>query len=327
MSSTWHKLKWPLIALAIAFLFNAFLTPGFFHFTVRDGRVYGSVIDILNRAAPVMLLSLGMTLVIATGGVDLSVGAVMAIAGAVAAILVSRQFGVPVVIAAGLGVALIAGIWNGALVGIFKVPPIVATLILMVSGRGIAQLLTNGQIITFENKSFEFIGRGAFAGLPFTITLVLLVWALLALLKLRTAFGLFIECTGDNETASRYSGVNTNLVKVIVYGVCSLCAGLAGLIVTTDIKAADANNAGLWLELDAILATVIGGTALTGGRFFLAGSLVGAILIQTLTTTILTRGVAVELTLVVKAVVVILVCLLQSEKFRAAIWKRKAANA
>lgn len=326
MSSTWHKLKWPLIALALALAFNAFLTTGFFHFTIRDGRLYGSVIDILNRAAPVMLLSLGMTLVIATGGVDLSVGAVMAIAGAVAAILVSKGTAVPVVIAAGLGVAVIAGLWNGALVGLFKVPPIVATLILMVSGRGIAQLLTNGQIITFENKSFEYIGRGAFAGLPFTIALVLMVWAVLSLLKSRTAMGLFIECTGDNEIASRYSGVNTNVVKLAVYAICALCAGIAGLIVTTDIKAADANNAGLWLELDAILATVIGGTALTGGRFQLAGSLIGAILIQTITTTILTRGVAVELTLVVKAVVVILVCLLQSEKFRAAIWKPKAAN-
>lgn len=323
--TTWQKLKWPLIALAAALLFNAFFSPGFFSFTVRDGRLYGSAIDILNRAAPVMLLSLGMTLVIATGGVDLSVGAVMAITGATAALLLTKAaLGVPTVIAISLAVSIIAGIWNGALVGIFKVPPIVATLILMVSGRGIAQLLTDGQIITFENKSFEFIGRGAFAGLPFTITLVLIVWAALSLLKARTALGLFVECTGDNETASRYAGVNTRLVKSIAYTACAFCAGLAGLIVTTDIKAADANNAGLWLELDAILATVIGGTALTGGRFYLTGSLLGAILIQTLTTTILTRGIKVELTLVVKAVVVILVCLLQSEKFRGAVWKRRA---
>ncbi len=325
--TAWHKLKWPLIALAAALFFNAIFTTGFFNFTVRDGRLYGSVIDILNRAAPVMLLALGMTLVIATGGVDLSVGAVMAITGATAALLLTRaSLGVPAVIVISLAVAIIAGIWNGALVGLFKVPPIVATLILMVSGRGIAQLLTDGQIITFENKSFEFIGRGAVAGLPFTLTLVLAVWLVLSLLKSRTALGLFIECTGDNETASRYSGVNTNLVKFAVYSACSLCAGIAGLIVTTDIKAADANNAGLWLELDAILATVIGGTALNGGRFSLTGSLIGAILIQTITTTILTRGVAVELTLVVKAVVVILVCLLQSEKFRTAVWKRKAAT-
>ncbi len=324
--STWHKLKWPLLALALALAFNAVATPGFFAFTVRDGRLYGSIIDILNRAAPVMLLSLGMTLVIATGGVDLSVGAVMAITGATAALLITKtSFGVPAVISLSLAVAVVAGLWNGLLVGLCKVPPIVATLILMVSGRGIAQLLTDGQIITFENKAFEFIGRGALAGLPFTITLVLVVWTGLTLLKSRTALGLFIECTGDNETASRYAGVSTNLVKLATYAACALCAGLAGLIVTADIKAADANNAGLWLELDAILATVIGGTALTGGRFFLGGSLIGAVLIQTLTTTILTRGVAVELTLVVKAVVVILVCLLQSERFRALFLRRRVA--
>jgi ribose/xylose/arabinose/galactoside ABC-type transport system permease subunit len=322
---TWRKLQWPLLALALVCLFNFTFTKDFFEVTVRNGRVYGSVIDILNRAAPVMLLALGMTLVIATGGVDLSVGAVMAITGASAALLVTKGFPVPVVIAVSLGTALAAGLWNGTLVGFLNVPPIVATLVLMVAGRGIAQLLTGGQIITFENRALEFVGRGAFLGLPFTITLVLIVFFVVLFVQRRTAAGLFIEATGDNETASRYSGVNTRLVKVLVYSFCGVCAGLAGLIVTADIKAADANNAGLWLELDAILATVIGGTALQGGRFFALGSLVGAILIQTLTTTILTRGVPVEFTLVVKAVVIIAVCLLQSEEFRKLIWRRAPA--
>ena len=325
-TTTWHKLKWPVIALALVLIFNFFYTEKFFHFTIRNDRVYGSVIDILNRAAPVMLLALGMTLVIATGGVDLSVGAVMAITGASAALLVTKTgLPVPAVIALSLGAALLTGIWNGLLVGFLQVPPIVATLILMVSGRGIAQLLTDGQIITFENRALEFIGRGTFLGLPFTITLVLLVFLLVVFLQTRTATGLFIESTGDNETASRYSGVNTRLVKLLVYSFCGVCAGIAGLIVTADIKAADANNAGLWLELDAILATVIGGTPLQGGRFYPAGSLVGAILIQTLTTTILTRGVPVEFTLVVKALVIIGVCLLQSEEFRKLVWRRSAS--
>ncbi|HEV8290975.1 MAG TPA: ABC transporter permease, partial [Tepidisphaeraceae bacterium] len=310
------------------FLFNLLFTPGFFALTVRDGRLYGSVIDILNRAAPVMLLALGMTLVIATGGIDLSVGAVMAITGACAALLVTKT-GLPVaaVIAVSLGAALVAGLWNGLLVGVLQVPPIVATLILMVSGRGIAQLLTDGQIITFENRSLEFIGRGTFLGLPFTITLVLLVFLIVVFAQTRTPAGLFIEATGDNETASRYSAVNTRAVKLLVYSVCAVCAGMAGLIVTADIKAADANNAGLWLELDAILATVIGGTPLQGGRFYPAASLVGAILIQTLMTTILTRGIPVEFTLVVKALVIIAVCLLQSEAFWAVVWKRKVRSA
>jgi len=311
----WRNLRWPLAALGLLLLFNLVFTPGFFHFELKEGRLYGSLIDILNRAAPVMLLSLGMTLVIATGGIDLSVGAIMAMAGAVGALLINAGGPVALAITAALAGATMAGLWNGALVGPLQVPPIVATLILMVSGRGIAQLLTNGQIITFENRAFEYIGRGHLAGVPFPIFLVAGCFLILHRSLTRTAAGLFMEACGDNELASRYAGVNTRLVKFIVYGASGLCAGLAGLIVATDIKGADANNAGLYLELDAILAVVLGGTALAGGRPHLGGSLLGAALIQTLTTTILTR-VSPHFTLVVKSAVIIGVCLLQAPKFR-----------
>ena len=322
-SPDWKRLQWPLAALALVLVFNLFCTPGFFRIEFKDGRFYGSLLDILNRGTPVALAALGMTLVIATGGVDLSVGAVMAITGSIAALLITKGgASVPLVIAGSLLAAAGAGFWNGVLVGMFRISPIVATLILMVSGRGIAQLLNGGQIITFENRAFQFISRGTLLGLPFTIALTLAVFAVLSFLKRRTALGLFIEATGDNEVASRYSGINTRAVKLLVYAVCSLCAGIAGLILVTDIKAADANNAGLWLELDAILATVIGGTALQGGRFYLFGSLLGAVLIQTLTTTILTRGVPVEFTLIVKALVIVIVCLLQSEAFRRIVLRR-----
>jgi len=223
-----------------------------------------------------------------------------------------------------LAAGVAAGLWNGLLVAFLEVQPIVATLILMVAGRGIAQLLTDGQIITFENSAFAFIGGGTFAGLPFTVTIVLIVLLAGAWLTRKTALGLFIESVGDNEMASRYSGVNTGWVKLFVYAFTGLCASVAGLIVASDIKAADANNAGQWLELDAILAVVIGGTTLTGGRFYLFSSMIGALLIQTLTTTILTRGIPVEFTLVVKAVVIVAVCLLQSETFRQSLLRRQA---
>lgn len=311
------KLLWPLLALAVLLIFNFFFSPGFFDIVVRDGRLYGSLIDILDRAAPVMLLSLGMTLVIATGGVDLSVGAIMAIAGTVAAWLLADQgSGAFVAILVPVLACAVAGAWNGALVAWAGVQPIVATLILMVAGRGVAQLLSQGQIITFDDPTVAFIGGGAFAGLPFSITIVLVVLALTALLTRRTAIGLFIEAVGNNLVASRYAGVNVRMVTFIVYVFSGVCSAVAGLIVAADIRAADANNAGLYLELDAILAVVIGGTALTGGRFYLIGSLVGALIIQTLTTTILTLGIPVEWTLVVKATVVLVVCLLQSDEFR-----------
>jgi ribose/xylose/arabinose/galactoside ABC-type transport system permease subunit len=280
---------------------------------------------VLHRAAPVLLTALGMTLVIATRGVDLSVGAVVAIAGSVAVLLVG-QAGLPLglVIAATLGAALLAGMANGVLVSVCGVQPIVATLVLMVAGRGVAQLLTGGQIITCENAAFSFIGGGYLLGLPLSVTIVAVMYAATALLTRRTALGLFIESVGNNETASRYAGVHVQLVKWLVYSLCGFCAGVAGLIVASEIKAADANNAGLYLELDAILAAVIGGTSLAGGRFHLGGTIIGALLIQTLTTTILTRGVPVEYTLVVKAVVVLAVCLLQSEQVRVLVLRRRA---
>ena len=330
----WTRLLWPLLALVVLLAFDLIYIRGFFQIQIRDVRLYGSLIDILDRATPVLLLSVGMTLVIATGGVDLSVGAIMAISGAVAAQLVAHH-GPAVAMAAALLVSLVGGAWNGLLVAGLGIQPIVATLILMVAGRGIAQLITGGQIITFNNPTFEFVASGALSdllpdrwreaapvfwaitlGYPFTIPLALLVACATGLIARKTAIGLFIEAVGGNATASRYAGVNSGAVKFMAYVFSGLCAGVAGLIVASDIRAADPNNAGLYLELDAILAVVIGGTALTGGRFSLPGSVLGALVIQALTTTILTLGVKAQWTLVVKALVVVIVCLLQSEGLR-----------
>lgn len=310
-------LFWPLLALGLLLLFNQFFTPGFFDLKILDGHLYGTRIDILNHGAKVMLLALGMTLVIATGGVDLSVGAIMAIAGAVVAQLVVAQgVSAPAAMAAALGVSLLLGAWNGLLVAVIGIQPIVATLILMVAGRGVAQLITDGQIINFNDATLVYLGNGHLLGLPFTLTLVLAMLAATQLLTRRTALGLFIESVGDNDTASRYAGVNARLVKFMAYVFAGFCAGLAGLVAASNIKSADANHAGLYLELDAILAVVVGGTALTGGRFYLMGSVIGALLIQTLTTTMYARNVSADIAPVPKALVIIAVCLLQSEVSR-----------
>lgn len=332
---------WSLVALVALLSFNGLFTDGFFRIEVRDGHLYGSLIDVLDRAAPLFLVALGMTLVLATGGVDLSVGAVMAIAGAVAAKIVARPAavaeagglagldahgGFAFALLVALAVGCLAGFVNGILVGVVEVQPIVATLILMVAGRGIAQLITDGQIITFHDPAFEFLSNGFFLGLPFTVTLVALLFLCVWLLTRKTAFGLFVEAGGDNPVATRHAGVNIRAIKVLVYTLTGFLSALAGVLVASDIKAADANNAGLYLELDAILAAVLGGTALAGGRFFLGGTLIGAALIQVMTTTILTRGVAVEYTLVVKAIIIVVVCLLQSERVRSfARTRRKVA--
>jgi simple sugar transport system permease protein len=264
-----------------------------------------------------MLLALGMTLVIATGGVDLSVGAVMALSATITAqtvVAMGWPFWGGCLLA--LAVALLAGAWNGLLVAGVGVQPIVATLILMVSGRGIAQLVSAGQIITFSEPTYTFIGNGHLFRLPFTVTLVLAMLGLTTALTRTTAVGLFIEAVGDNPTASRYSGVSPRLTKFLVYTFTGLCAGLAGLIAASNVKSADANHCGLFLELDAILAVVIGGTALSGGRFSLLGSMVGALFIQALTTTMYARNVSSDVAPVPKALAIVAVCLLQSEALR-----------
>ncbi|MCY2951038.1 MAG: ABC transporter permease [Planctomycetota bacterium] len=311
------KLIWPVAALGLLLAFNLAFTSLFFRLEWRDGHLYGSLIDVLNRGSPVMLLALGMTLVIATGGVDLSVGAVMAISGAVAAQMINVP-GMPfgLVIAGALAVSVLAGVWNGLLVGIFKIQPIVATLILMVAGRGVAQLITGGQYTTFTDAKLVYVGNGHLFGLPFPVTIVFVMLVVTGLLTRKTALGLFVESVGDNEKATHYAGISSRAVKFMAYVFAGLCAGLAGLVAVSNIKCADSNHAGLFLELDAILAVVVGGTALTGGRFYLLGSIVGALLIQTLTTTMYMRNVSPEIAPVPKAIVIVAVCLLQSPVFR-----------
>ncbi|QYK03044.1 ABC transporter permease [Shewanella psychrotolerans] len=313
----WLRYLWPVAALVLLLVVNLFIDSSFFHLTFQDDRFYGSLIDILNRAAPVALLAIGMSLVIATGGIDLSVGAVMAIAGAACAnLLLVPDLSVFTVVIIGLLVGILAGCVNGGLVAYLGIQPIVATLLLMVAGRGIAQLINQGQIVTFQSPGFAAIGTGQWLGLPMPIWIVIAMLIATQLLLRKTALGLFIEAVGCNAKASRYMGINDKSIKLFVYAVAGLCAALAGMISAADIQGSDANNAGLWLELDAILAVVIGGAALTGGRFSLILSIVGALIIQTLATTIIVSGLPAKFNLLIKAVVILLVLLLQSELFR-----------
>lgn len=331
-----HRLAWPLITLALLLTVNVAFNASFLHIEWRDGHLYGSLIDVLNRAAPLVLVSLGMTMVIATRGIDISVGAVVAIAAAVAAWLIGgsvspneSRFPLPIAILGALGVALVCGLWNGILVARVGMQPIIATLILMVAGRGIAQLITDGQIITIYYTPYFFMGGGYLVGLPFSLFIVAAVFALLYLAVTHTALGLFIQAVGINPTAARVAGVQAGRLTVAAYVFCGVCAGIAGLLISSNVKSADGNNAGQLLELDAILAVTLGGTALTGGRFSLVGSVVGALIIQTLTYAIYSLGVPPEVNLVVKAVVVFVVMLLQSPEFRAqigAIVRRPAAG-
>jgi ribose/xylose/arabinose/galactoside ABC-type transport system permease subunit len=301
-----------LIALVGVLLINWLLFPNFFRITWQDGRLFGSLIDVLNRGAPVAILAIGMVGVIATKGVDLSVGAVMAMAGAVAATMVVAGYPAPIAVAAALAVGLACGLWNGFLVAVLDIQPIVATLVLMVAGRGIAQLITEGFIVTFTDPVLIFIGTGSFLGLPMAMVIALVLLVLVTLLVRRTAIGLFIEAVGVNRAAASLAGIRSRMLLVLVYGLSGFCAAIAGIIVAGDIRGADANNAGLWLELDAILAVVIGGTSLLGGRFSVPLAVVGALIIQAMNTGILVSGFPPEFNLIVKAALIFLVLVIQS---------------
>lgn len=355
--TSYGKVLWPLLTLVAILLFNLLFTKDFFVITFRDGHLDGNVINILKNGAPVMLLSMGMTLVIATAGIDLSVGSVMAIAGATAAVLISRPdyafltrwvdvhgghvdqlWSLWGIIGLALLAAIIVGVVNGLLVAVVDLQPIVATLIMMIVGQGIAELITDNRPTTFDTVPlpegviatlpagaphalvpvFLQIGRGFMFGLPIAFLIALVMAGATALLVRGTALGLFLESIGNNATASRYAGINARIIKIVAYLWCALCAGIAGLIPTASV--ANLNPAAIFKEsheLDGILAAAIGGASLAGGRFSLAGSLLGALVIQLLTTTMYSLGVSTNVAMIAKAGVVVGVCLLQSDKFRA----------
>lgn len=314
------RLFWPVVLLLVLFAINVIAFPGFLSITVRDGNLYGSLIDILRNGAPMTIIAIGMTLVIATQGIDLSVGAIAAIAGAVACsiLLGSDDPGSPGVVALAIIVAvlisLVLGVWNGFLVAVLGIQPIIATLVLMTAGRGAAMLLTEGQILTVTSAPFKALGAGFLFGIPIAVYIAVGVFILAAVLTRRTALGLFIESVGINPEAARQAGVRARGLLFAVYIFVGICSAVAGLILTANTMAADANNTALFIELDAILAVVIGGTSLMGGRYSLTGTLVGALVIQTLVTTVYTVGIPPIATMVFKAAVVTLVCLLQSPR-------------
>jgi galactofuranose transport system permease protein len=291
-----------LLALFSLIIFNAIFTNNFL--TLQTLNVN------LTQVATIVIVGVGMTLVIATGGIDLSVGSLMAISGALAPMLfmnpaippalgVALAFTLPV-LAAGVG-----GLFNGVLVTRFMIQPIIATLVLYIAGRGIGQVLTNGNLQSFRNPAFEYIAYGRPLGIPFQAILMVVIVALAAWLMRYTVFGRYVLAVGDNEAAARLAGVPVAAVKLAVYTISGLLAGLAGLIVVAINFSSDANQVGLNMELDAIAAVAVGGTALTGGKALVIGTLLGALIIQLIRYTLLANGIPDAVALIVKAAIII----------------------
>ncbi len=302
------------IALVLLVLFNFAVTP---HFATMQTLSVN-----LTQVCTIVIVGVGMTLVIATGGIDLSVGALMAIAGAMSPMFFTGQlFPVPnIYVGIALGIIfpiIIAGffgLFNGWLINRFSIQPIIATLVLFIAGRGIAQVSTNGDLQVFKVPEFQAIAIGRVLGVPFQVWIMVVVVIIAAFVLRRTVFGRQVLAVGGNEEAARLSGVPVKRVKLIVYTVSGICSGIAGLIVIAMNSAADANLIGLGMELDAIAAVAVGGTLLTGGRATILGTLLGALIIQLVRYTLLANGVPDAAALVVKAGLIVLAVWLQRQE-------------
>jgi simple sugar transport system permease protein len=303
--------------LVTLIVINTVARPQFASITVRDGQLYGALIDILRQSAPLMLVSLGMTIVIATRGIDLSVGAVMAVSGAVALTIIDgaadpSDLGlVMLAVVVAILVSLSLGAWNGFLVSVVGIQPIIATLVLMLAGRGMAFLITEGFITTVNSAPFEFLSTG-YLLFPFAFFIWVAAVGVLGLIERRTALGVLTEAVGINPEASRLAGVRSRGIIWSAYAASGALAGIAGIIYASNIKAADANAAGQFIELYAILAVVLGGTSLMGGKFSIAGTVIGVLIIQTLESSILFLGVSPAQSPVFFAIVVVIVVMVQS---------------
>jgi simple sugar transport system permease protein/ribose transport system permease protein len=312
-----RRLAGLIVALLALIGFNLAFTPNFLHPQTLAVNV--------SQVSTIAIVALGMTLVIASRGVDLSVGAVMAVAGALAPLIFDSAFGqanpglgLALAILVPLLVAAACGLFNGAVVSLLGVQPIIATLILFISGRGIAQVLTNGNLQTFSNPDFTWLGTGRILGFPVQGWIAILLTVVLAFVVRRTLYGRYLLFIGGNERAARLAGVPVHGIKIATYVIAATLAGLAGLIVVAVNSASDAARIGSLMELDAIAAAVVGGASLAGGRAPVLGALLGAVFIQLVGYTLIANGVPDEATLIVTAAIIVAAVYLQDSRGRRA---------
>ncbi|WP_106191374.1 ABC transporter permease subunit [Umezawaea tangerina] len=292
------------VAVAALLLFNVFFTANFL--TLGNFRTQ------LVQAAPVCIVALGMALVIGTEGVDLSVGAVMALAASLIPLYLGA--GPVPAIAIALVVGLAAGTFNGFLVAHVGIQPIVATLALLVGGRGLALVIANGQLVQLHDKTFLELGTGDLAGIPISVWIAGLLSVVMALLVGRTTFGRRLVAIGGNRTASALAGLPVKAVLVGVYAICGLLAAVAGVLATARLSASDPADIGMLMELSAITAVVVGGTALTGGRVRILGTVFGVILMQLVRATLIKHNLPDSTAQMVQAAIIVVAVYVARER-------------
>jgi galactofuranose transport system permease protein len=283
------------LAVVLLLAFNVAFTANFL--SVANFRTQ------LVEAAPVCIVALGMALVIGTEGVDLSVGAVMALSAALVPLYLGYNALVAVVVALAAGLA--CGLFNGFLVAYLGIQPIVATLALLVGGRGLALVIAHGQLVQLYDPTFLSLGADDLLGIPISVLVAAVLAVAAGLLVQRTTFGRRIVAIGGNRSASRLAGLPVRRVLVGVYAICGVLAGVAGVLATARLSASDPANVGLLMELSAITAVVVGGTPLTGGRIRVLGTVMGALLMQLVRATLIKHNLPDSTAQMVQAAIII----------------------
>ncbi|WP_370947225.1 ABC transporter permease [Amycolatopsis sp. cg5] len=283
------------LAVAGLFAFNLLFTENFV--SAANFRTQ------LLQAAPVCIVALGMALVIGTEGVDLSVGAVMALSAALIPLYLG--YGPLLAVLVALVVGLAAGLFNGFLVAQLGIQPIVATLGLLVGGRGLALVIAEGKLVEVRSPEFLSLGNGDVFGIPVSVLVAAVLAVGVGLLVQRTTFGRQLVAIGGNRSASALAGLPVKRVLIGVYAICGVLAGVAGVLATARLGASDPADIGLLMELSAITAVVVGGTPLTGGRVRVLGTVMGAVLMQLVRATLIKHDLPDSATQMVQAAIII----------------------
>jgi len=321
-----NRLTFSLALLFIILIQNIITTPTFFNISITNGLLSGYIPIIFDEASKLVIVALGMTLVTAvSGGQDISVGSIMAISAAFCGLLLNGSeyrteiFHSPYVLAllAGLLGGALCGAFNGFLVAVLKIQPMIASLILFTSGRSIAKLITFSQTVYIMNPAYKYLGV-QIPGIPIRTTIIvsLAMVVIVVLVVKLTSLGLNIESIGINSSAARLVGINATLIKFMTFVMCGALCAVAGLMGSSSVGSVNSDELGRFIELDAILAVALGGTLLGGGKFSLAGSVIGAYTIQAITTTLYAMQVRADQLNVFKAVIIIVIIVVSSEVFK-----------
>jgi simple sugar transport system permease protein len=321
-----NRLTFSFALLFIILLQNIITTPTFFNMSITNGLLSGYIPIILDEASKLVIVTLGMTLITAvSGGQDISVGSIMAISAACCGVMLNgpeyrtevfhNSYALAVIV--GLLGGALCGAFNGFLVAIIRIQPMIASLILFTSGRSIAKLITYSQTIYIMNPVYKYLGV-QIPGIPIRTTIIVtfVMIALVGLLVKLTSLGLNIESIGINSSASRLVGINSTRIKFMTFVLCGVLCGVAGLMGSSSLGSVNSDELGKFIELDAILAVALGGTLLSGGKFSLTGSIIGAYTIQTITTTLYAMQVRADQLNVFKAVIIVIIIVLSSEVFK-----------